>query len=309
MKFIYILKNIISLIKSFDKKQNQLLDLIDSNKILSAKLLNLNAISNTNSILTELSLSEYSIFSQWGDDGVIQFLINQIEIENKYFIEFGVENYQESNTRFLLMNSNWSGLIIDSSQSNVSSIKKSNLYWKYDLTAVCEFITAENIDYLISKHCSIYNPGILSIDLDGIDYWVWKNILSVNPIIVIIEYNSIFGNERSLTVPYNSKFERSKAHYSNLYFGASIKALYDLAIEKDYSLIHCTSNGNNAYFVKNTHLGILKPKSYKEAYVQSKFRESRDKTGNLTYLSHLECCNVIKGLPIQDLYTSEIISL
>ena len=251
-------------------------------------------------------MAEFSVFSQWGDDGVIQFLINQINIENKFFIEFGVENYQESNTRFLLMNSNWSGLIIDSSQSNISLIKKSDLYWKHNLNAVCEFITAENVDRLLTNYSPFNNPGIISIDIDGIDYWVWKSIVSLDPIIVIIEYNSIFGYEKSLTVPYNSKFERKNMHFSNLYFGASIKALYDLGIEKGYSLIYCTSSGNNAYFVKNTHLGDLKPKRPSEAYVKSSFRESRDGNGNLSYLSSSECYNLIKGLPIFDFGLNEI---
>jgi hypothetical protein len=162
---------------------------------------------------------------------------------------------------------------------------------------------------LLSKYSPVKIPGIISIDIDGIDYWVWKNIISLEPIIIIIEYNSIFGNERALSVPNNSKFERKKMHFSNLYFGASIKALYDLGVEKGYSLIHCTSSGNNAYFVKNTHLGNFKPKSYKEAYVHSKFRESKDEIGNLSYLSHSECYNLIKGFPIHDLDLKCITSL
>jgi hypothetical protein len=306
MNLISIIKNLISLIKTIEKNQQRIYDLIESNKILTSRLIRLNAFSNSSLILENLVLSEFTVFSQWGDDGVIDFLIKQISIENKYFIEFGVENYQESNTRFLLMSSNWSGLIIDSSQSNIDYIKKSELYWKHNLNAVCEFITAENIDSLLLKYSPVKIPGIISIDIDGIDYWVWKNIISLEPIIIIIEYNSIFGNERALSVPYNSKFDRKKMHYSHLYFGASIKAFYDLGVEKGYSLIYCTSSGNNAYFVKSTHLGNLKSKSYKEAYVKSKFRESRDEFGNLSYLSHSECYNVIKGLPIHDLDLKDV---
>ena len=76
---------------------------------------------------------EFKIFSQFGDDGIIQYLIKNLDIKNKTFIEFGVEDYMESNTRFLMMNDNWSGFIIDGSKDSINSIKNTNWYWKYDL--------------------------------------------------------------------------------------------------------------------------------------------------------------------------------
>ena len=89
--------------------------------------------------------AEFKVFSQFGDNGIIQFLIKKLNIKIEKFVEFGVENYEESNTRFLLLNDNWSGLVIHGSDVQVASIKKNPSFWRYDLTALCAFITAKNI--------------------------------------------------------------------------------------------------------------------------------------------------------------------
>src|SRR5688572_4112141 len=70
---------------------------------------------------------EFSVFSQWGDDGIIQYLLHHIDVPSKTFVEFGVENYTESNTRFLLMNNNWTGLVLDSSKVNTDYIKNDSI--------------------------------------------------------------------------------------------------------------------------------------------------------------------------------------
>ena len=100
---------------------------IKSVKLLLGKLLSKNLdVNNENS----LDKSEFKVFSQFGEDGIIQDLISKLNLKNKSFVEFGVENYEEANTRFLLENNNWHGLIIDSSSKHISHIKKQNYYWK-----------------------------------------------------------------------------------------------------------------------------------------------------------------------------------
>ena len=101
--------------------------------------------------VNDIRAHEFKVFSQWGEDGIIQFLINQINIPNRIFIEFGVQNYTESNTRFLLQNNNWSGLVIDGSQNNISYVKNDPIYWRYNLKAECAFIDRDNINRLISQ--------------------------------------------------------------------------------------------------------------------------------------------------------------
>lgn len=174
----------------------------------------------------------FKVSSQWEEDGIIDWLINVLDIPDCRFVEFGVESYKEANTRFLLQNRNWRGLIIDGSMQNIDSVKMENIYWRHDLTAVSEFITAENINDLLVSNGMDGDIGLLSIDIDGNDYWVWKAINVTNPILVIVEYNAVFGDCHPLTIPYDPLFDRTRAHSSNLYFGASIAALNSLASKK-----------------------------------------------------------------------------
>lgn len=253
--------------------------------------------------------AEFKVFSQFGDDGIIQYLVYHLGIDTKIFIEFGVENYTESNTRFLLMNNNWKGLVIDGSMENIDYIKNDSIYWKYDLTAVCAFVDKENINEIFLKNNFSGDIGLLSIDIDGNDYWVWEAIDVVNPVLVIIEYNSVFGNTDAITVPYDPKFMRTQAHYSNLYFGASLKALCFLAEKKGYAFIGSNSIGNNAFFVKTDKICNLKQLSVQRGYVKSNFRESRDLQGYLTHISGDERMNIIKGLFVYDVEKDAIVKI
>lgn len=262
-----------------------------------------------NKNIKSLQETEFKVFSQWGDDGIIQYLVNYLDIDNKTFIEFGVEDYLESNTRFLLINDNWSGLIMDGNESHVSKIKNDEIYWKYDLTAKSAFITAENINQFIAEEDINGKIGLLHIDIDGNDYWIWKALKVVEPIIMIVEYNSIFGYERAITIPYKDNFVTSVAHFSNLYFGSSILSLCDLAEERGYAFVGSNTAGNNAYFVKKEFLKNLKPLTAEEGYVESKFRQSRDKNRKLTYLRGSEILDCIKGLPVFNTKTNKIESL
>lgn len=277
---------------------------IDSaiNKVLLGKILSrINA-----DVVTELHNVEFRVFSQFGDDGIIQYLINQLKIEECSFIEFGVENYNESNTRFLLENNNWKGLVIDGSEKNIDYIRNTSNYWRHDLTALCCFVTAENINQVIKDAGFDGNIGLLHIDIDGNDYWIWKAITVISPAIVIVEYNSLFGNDRSITIPYSADFYRFSAHYSGLYAGCSLAALCGLAKEKGYEFLGCNSAGNNAYFVRKDYLGPLKALNCQDGYVLAKFREHRDENGKLTFMPGLKAIECIRGLPVFDTQSNKI---
>ena len=230
--------------------------------------------------------SEFRVFSQWGEDGILQHLLRHIDTPRKIFVEFGVENYMESNTRFLLTNNNWAGLVIDGSRTNVDFIKRDEIYWRHNLKAEQSFITRENINDLICRNGVTGEIGVLSIDIDGNDYWVWEAIDTIVPSVVVIEYNARFGPERAVTIPYDPDFVRTVAHHSNIYFGASLAALCLLGKRKGYSLIGCNTAGNDAFFVRTE----LKPSSLPEltsleAFVRSQARESRDAQGALAFLT------------------------
>jgi|SRR6185437_10656966 len=278
----------------------------ETQAILLGKILS--NINNEKKNLSSIAEAEFKIFSQWGDDGIIQYLINAIEMP-KTFVEFGVQNYYEANTRFLLINDNWSGLIIDGSKENIESVYQQDICWRFDLKAVDAFITAENINNLISSNGFSGEIGLLSVDIDGNDYWVLKSIEVISPVVIIVEYNSTFGSERYISIPYEPDFFRTKAHFSNLYWGASLPAFCHLCDEKGYTLIGCNSNGNNAYFVRNDKIGSLPKPTIAEAFVNSKFRDSRGPTGAFTYLDKNQQLEMIKGMKVINVKTNDCESI
>lgn len=230
-----------------------------------------------------LSAWEFRVTSQFGDDGIIQFLLGKVSPQSTRFIEFGTQDYSEANTRYLLEAKNWSGLILDGDKEAMEALKNEVLYWRHDLTAVGAFITRENVNDLFRSHGFAGSIGLLSIDIDGNDYWVWERINCVDAEIVVVEYNSLFGASLPVTVPYDASFDRKRAHFSCQYWGASLKALEILGSRLGYKLVGCNSAGNNAYFVKQT-CSQLVAQSAESAYVRAKWRDSRDETGRLNFL-------------------------
>jgi hypothetical protein len=273
-------KVFLPLIKKFQNLEDNQKEIISKIELLqnSVARIEFRQLEITNS--TNLNEYEYQVYSQWGEDGIIQFLVKHILIEKKIFVEFGVEDYKQSNTRFLLVNNNWSGLIIDSSQKNISAIKNDKIYWNFNLKAICSFVSVENINEILMGNGLTGEIGLLSIDVDGNDYWIWEAITAINPIIVVVEYNYRFGIKTSVTIPYNKEFERSKAHHSMIYFGSSLKALLLLAKSKGYSFIGCNKNGVNAFFVRNDKINsVVHEVSLEQGYNAGKFCEYRDGNG------------------------------
>jgi hypothetical protein len=284
-------------------------EIVDDVKLLTGRLL----AHHARTTARNLREAEFKVFSQFGDDGIIQFLIARLGISRELssFVEFGVQDYSESNTRFLLLNDNWRGLVMDSDPQNIERIKGSTLYWRQDLTALCRWIDRDNINSILKDSGFGGEIGLLSIDIDGNDYWVWERIEVVDPVIVIAEFNSVFGARRALTVPYDPKFDRTAAHYSNLYWGASVAALALLAQRKGYAFVGCNLAGNNAYFVRADHIsaGGVDAITVEEGYVESRFRESRDRKGQLTYLGGATRLQAIAEMPVYDIERDAIVTL
>jgi hypothetical protein len=267
-------------LKNLSRKLDQIK--INQGKILIKDLKNCS--------LENLENYSFSIFSQFNEDGIVQFIIENLNIKNRSFIEIGVENYEEANTRFLLENNCWNGLIIDSSKENINYVKKQNYYWKYNLRVSDNFVTKENINEIILNNSFSGNIGLLSIDIDGNDYWVWDAISSINPDVLIIEYNSLFGSEKSLTLKYEQNFVRPNRGIYRCLYGASLKALTNLSEKKGYSLVAVNSNGNNAFYVRNE---LLNDKIYKRDVVKC-FKKN-------TFKEYIDSESEIKNIDKNDL--------
>ncbi|WP_109487964.1 hypothetical protein [Occallatibacter savannae] len=254
---------------------------------------------------------EFTVFSQWGEDGIIDWLIERLDLPShlQTFIEFGVELYEEANTRFLLENRNWRGLVMDGDPRLRESLIHQGIFWRHDIRATTAFITRENINQLIQEAGLDGDIGLLSIDIDGNDYWVWEAITAVNPVIIVCEYNAVFGDIWPISIPYDSQFSRTAKHFSNLYFGASIRALESLAKRKGFEFLGSNNSGGNAFFVRHDYAARLKGAIANRNGRLSYLRESRNETGCLTFLTGEQRLKMISELPVINVETGETVLL
>ena len=253
---------------------------------------------------------EFKIFSQWGEDGIIQYLVNNLDVVNHTFIEFGVEDFFESNCRFLMMKDQWQGFVIDGSVKKINYLKESDLYWRYRLSAKASFITSENISSILA--CSGFSKqlGLLSIDIDGNDYHILEALHDWYPSILVVEYNDIFGWKRPVSVPYDPGFVRSAKHFSNQYWGANLPAFYYLANQRGYGLVGTNSAGTNAFFVRRELLNSsVREVTLDSCVREASFRDSKDEVGNFTFLSGPSRALPISSMPLIDVMSRHYLTV
>jgi hypothetical protein len=146
---------------------------------------------------------------------------------------------------------------------------------------------------------------LLSIDIDGNDYWIWEAITVIKPRVIVCEYNSAFGDSNKVSVPYDADFYRSKAHYSDLYFGSSVAALCHLAETKGYDFIGTAGAGVNAFFVRKDISAPFIKYNAQSGFRSSANRDSKDRNGNLSFLLHAERLPVIKEMLVTDVVSGK----
>ena len=252
---------------------------------------------------------DYKIFSQNGEDGIIDYLLHSLKISKPKFIEIGVGDYKECNSRFFFERTSPKGLIIDNIKNFKEKVKKNVKLWRGDLTIVEKTINTKNIIKILKDHNFYNDIDFFSLDIDGIDYWVLEKLPKNLSKIFVLEFNSNFGGKKEITIPNINNFNRTKYHYSNLYFGASLKALIKLMKKKNYVFLGTNLHSINAFFVqkkylKKINLKIPNSKSINR-FSLSNIRESRDKKNNLSYLSGDEKINVIRNCKVVDLSSSK----
>lgn len=271
---------------------------LDEIKINQGRLL---AAADRDAGNRDLDAYSFKVFSQWGEDGVIQHLTRSLDIRNRTFIEFGVEDFSESNCRFLMMKDNWSGFVVDGSPRNVRNIQDSYYFWQYDLKVQGSFIDRDNIDGILSRSGFDPEVGILSVDIDGVDYHVLERLERWRASIIIVEYNPVFGHERPISVPYDAAFWRTRTHYSNLYYGANLPAFNHLLSGRGYAFVGVNQQRSNAFFVRDDLLNDrVRADDIRRFAQDSTFRESRDERGVLTHLTMAQRRGLVAGLPVID---------
>ena len=292
-KLFLFLFNTLNIKKKFVSKINFSLGL---NNILCLE----KNYKNTNS----LHQVECKVFSQNGEDGIIDYIISNLNISRPNFIEIGVESYIEANTRFIYERFYPKGLIIDCEKNLKNKVYSNVNPWKGDLRVVEEKVSTLNINNLISKNCD-FNIDIFSLDIDSIDYWVIECLKPNISKVFIAEYNAVFGSEFEITVPNLENFEKKEYHYSQLCFGTSLMALIKIMKKKGFYFIGTNSVRSNAFFISNDYpkdkfFSNLKIENI-SYYTDSNIRESRDKDNNLNYLSGSLKLEEIKNCEVIDL--------
>jgi hypothetical protein len=256
-----------------------------------------------------LADAEFRVTSQWGEDGIIEWLCQVLPDIPRSFVEFGVENYSEANTRFLLENRGWRGLILDGDMAAMHALREDALYWRHDLTAVSAFVTRDNIRDLIVEHGFHRELGILSIDIDGNDYWILETLSDLRPAIVICEINGVLGDIHAITIPYRADFRRLEAHFSGQYFGCSIRAAERLATRLGFIFVGTNSNGVNAFFVRSDLAPAVLERVEDVRIWPPRHRDSRDYEGRLSFVRGVARGELIANLPIFDLSTEQMVAI
>jgi len=249
--------------------------------------------------ISNIREAELKIFSQFGEDGIIDYLLYKLKLNSKIkFIEIGTGDYEEANTRFLCESRICSGLLIDKIK-DLKYVKKRDFFWKNDLYFCQKTITPSNISSVINSYGFKNDCNLLSIDIDGNDFWVLKNIELSLVDIVVAEYNPLFGSNLSLTVPQNENFDRNK--FKKIFYGASLTAIIELMESKGFMFVGANSACNNAFFInknKKEFFLNLKVEELKE-YTKFTFREIKENSYKENQISNL--IDKIEDFEIYDL--------
>jgi hypothetical protein len=262
--------------------------------------------------LQTLDEAEFKVFSQWGEDGIIDWLIERLAIPPRLhsFVEFGVYDYTESNTHFLLENRSWRGLILDGNPDLKSLVDGNPRRHRYDLIGKPAFITRENINELIGSAGFRGEIGLLSVDIDGNDYWVWEAIDVVQPVICICEINGFLGDLHAVSIPYDATFVCGMTRPERQYFGASLAAMRSLAERKGYRFVGSNRAGNDVFFVREDYASRLDGTLERVAAWPATTQLPVDQPdGTLRWISVEESMKMIENLPFIQVETGQKVTL
>jgi hypothetical protein len=205
-----------------------------------------------NKQLPKISDTGFRVFSQTDEDGILLYIFSLIGVTNKLCLDIAFESPIRANTTNLICNLGWTGLLVCGRESDKNRAEK--FFENHPDTyinlpkVINKWVTAENINNFLLENNLPEEIDLFSLDIDGVDYWIWKNLEIVKPRVVIVEFQNILGPDLSLTVPYKSDFARSMEQQD--FYGASLNAFVKLADQKGYRLVGCNKNGFNAFFIK-----------------------------------------------------------
>jgi hypothetical protein len=245
-------------------------------------MLSYRALVRSGAPLPSLAEVGFKVNSQTDEDGILLYLFALLGVGQKTAIELCAGSGEECNTANLILNHGWCALLVDGNEALVSRGRE--YFSKHPNTFVHPpqfthaWVTRDSVNDLIRANGFQGEVDLLSLDLDGVDYWIWKSIDVVQPRVVVLEYQDILGPERSVTVPYSDDFDYRRYPTTRgmpNYCGASLSAFVKLGRAKGYRFVGCNRLGYNAFFVKDELARDLIP----EASVESCFRHPKVRWG------------------------------
>ena len=234
--------------------------------------------------ISEPETWEFSGFSQNGEDGILQVLRNKIRDPNRYFIEIGAADGIDNNTAWMAIVEKYNGLMIEGDPALVFRARRMVENYSLGLEMLRMFVDVDSVQQ-IKDYAEYSDPDVLSLDIDGIDYYVAEALFKAGfrPKIFAVEYNSVHGPEKRRVVKYSTDFVYTRMHPSHLYYGASVAAWKFLFEKNGYKFVTVDRNGVNAFFVDPAHfdtsfLDGIRGTDYRENRMQwTKFRTGHEK--------------------------------
>lgn len=261
----FIRRALISSLKGFVKKFLQLVREVDpdsgKNKSSISQIslmLHYRQLLSVHKKLPKIGDIGFRVHSQTDEDGILLYIFSIIGTTNKMCAEICAGNGIECNTANLIINHGWHGLLVDGNKDRVKEgveFYRTNSDTKiYPPVFVHTWVTKKNVNDILLKNHYKGEIDLLSIDIDGVDYWIWDAITVVKPRIVVVEYQNTISADKALTIPYSAHFDTHKFPFrdgSPTYFGASLLAFNKLAKKKGYRLVGSNKYDYNAFFVRN----------------------------------------------------------
>ena len=274
----------------------------------------INSVRVRKSEIKHLWEAEVRIFSQWGEDGILTYLLDSIGVAKPRILEIGAGNFEECNSRFHAEFRNASVYAVDLRPDLKSNCESLDIFWRSTIIPINDYVTPDNINFHIQSAKSLLGGlEIFSLDVDGNDYWILLEADLREVSLVVCEYNPLFGSTKSVTVPREDKFSREEKHYSWLYYGMSLSASIILMKKKGFTFCGSNLAGNNAFFIKNElvqHLSLEIPSTtILERFTDWRVREARDVGGRLNFLFGDDRISSIKGLKVLETESNTLIDI
>lgn len=201
----------------------------------------------------DFDVLEKSVYAQGAEEAMLEQIFARVPPKNKYCLEFGAsDGLRNSNTARFLLDKGWQGAFLEGSDYRFGRLE-SNWRDKSQVELLKAHITPDNVESLFAKVRAPKEFALLSIDIDGNDYWVWRAIEAYRPQVLVIEYNPYYEPPKRWVMKYNSEHEWDGSSY----YGASLESLFHLGKAKGYELLCCDRQGNNAFFIEESSFPVF----------------------------------------------------